>query len=890
MAVEAGTRLGQYEILSSLGAGGMGEVYRARDTMLGREVAIKVLPQGFSEDPERMARFEREAKVLASLNHNNIATLHGYESKSGFQFLVMELVGGETLSDRIKRGAIPVDEVLPLFVQIAEGLEAAHEKGVIHRDLKPANIKVSEEGDVKILDFGLAKAMVGEADPSDPGISQSPTLTLAATRRGEILGTAAYMPPEQARGNPVDRRADIWAFGCCLFEALTGKRSFAGENVTDVLAAVVRGEPDWAPLAEKAPSSIRRLLAQCLEKDPKQRFQHIGDARIALSRDLHEEEARASPHSHWSGGAALALALAAGLTAATLTYVATRSPFSQDGAASVLVLRFSVQQPSVGESIGTFRKLGEVPTLSPDGRDLVFGAAGKLFLRRLSSLESKAIAGTEGGSNPFFAPDSQWVGFFAHGAMHRVSLEGGAPSRMAEVLGLPKGASWGAPDVIVSSGGGGDGLTTVTLPEGTQRALTVVRREEGEVSHGQPHVLPGSRSVLFTVATVEGPRIAVASMETGAHRRLFEGSAPRYVATGHLVYGHEGTLFAVPFVKDTSKPQGVPVPVLDGVLSIAWGNHDVVYYSVSDSGSLVYLPGGKLPQFGRGRLVWVNRNGESTSLTDEDDGSFIYPRLSPDGSRFAISKQSVDGRSLWIYDVARGGSMRLAFEGGQYVSSWSLDGRGLAYWSNYPEPGLYLAAVGATDSAQPLFIDPLWMFPGSWAPDGSGLAFTRVSPATKGDIWIAPGSSSEARPFVSSKFDERAPAFSPDGRFIAYVSDESGRNEVYVRDYPTGAELWPVSTGGGGEPLWSRDGRELFYRRGDELLVADVRLGDGLVLGTPRTVFKGQFRPTAVGPPNYEISLDGERFLMVEQLDELPTRMNVVVNWVEELKRLVPSD
>ena len=418
----------------------------------------------------------------------------------------------------------------------------------------------------------------------------------------------------------------------------------------------------------------------------------------------------------------------------------------------------------------------------------------------------------------------------------------------------------------------------------------MVRREEGELSHGQPHVLPGGRSVLFSVATVEGSRIAVASMETGAHYHLFDGSAPRYVATGHLVYGHEGTLFAVPFDEDTSKPGGVPVPVLEGVLSVAWGNHDVVHYSVSDSGSLVYLSGGKLPQFGRGRLVWVDRHGESTPLTDEDDGDFIYPRLSPDGSRFAISKQSVDGRSLWIYDVARGGSMRLALEGIQYVSSWSPDGRGLAYWSNYPEPGLYLAAVGATDSAQPLFIDPLWAFPGSWAPDGSGLAFTLVDPATKGDIWIAAGSSSEARPFVSSNFVERAPAFSPDGRFLAYVSNESGRDEVYVRDYPEGAELWLVSTGGGREPLWSRDGRELFYRRGDELLVAEVRLADRLVLGTPRTVFKGRFRPSVVGPPNYDVSLDGERFLMVEQGDELPTRMNIVVNWIEDLKRLAPTD
>ena len=883
MALAPGIKLRHYEVVEAIGSGGMGEVYRARDTKLGRDVAIKVLPEELSHDRDCLDRFQHEAKLLAALNHTNVATLYGFEESDGRQFLVMELVEGETLAERIARGPIPVEEAIPLFLQIAEGLEAAHEKGVVHRDLKPANIMITPDGQIKILDFGLAKALATEKDVS-AARSQSPTLT-KGTALGVIMGTAAYMSPEQARGHSVDRRTDVWAFGCCLYEALTGKRAFKGENVTDVLAAVVRAEPDWNALSSTTPRRVHEVLELCLEKERKQRTQHIGDVRIALARSSGEREiGEHGLRPRWRSSTVAALALASAIAAAGLVHVLAPASTSS-------VTRFTLQIPPE-QMLDWNNPLSplQLPVISPDGRNLVYLAAGRLYLRSLSSFESKVIPDSYGAQFSFFSPDSRWVGFFANGGLYRAPLEGGAPVRIADAPGLAKGGSWGLSGSIVTSNVSSRALSVVSVEDGTSRQLTNVRGDEGELDHRFPHVLPDGRTVLFTVATADRPMIAVASMETGEHRRLFEGSTPTYVATGHLLYANRGSLFAVPFDEAHGEPRGIPNPVLEGIASVWWGNAEVVHYSVSDSGSLVYIPGDVTSEFGQGRLVWVSRDGKSTPFTSQDDLGYIYPRLAPDGSRVAVSLGTDTGRSVWLYDVARGTSMRFTFDGMQYISCWTPDGLRLIYHSLVgPDEGIFGKAIGATDADEPLLIADDWVWPGAWSPDGNVLAFTQVSALTNGDIWILPDDTdSEPQPFLNSKFDERAPVFSPDGRFMAYVSNESGRREVYLRSYPSGAGQTLVSTDGGTEPLWARSGRELFYRSGDEMRVVDVVLAPELVLSRPRTLFEGRFASTAVGAPNYDVSLDDERFLMVERMEEWPTQVNVVLNWSDELEKLVP--
>ena len=532
------------------------------------------------------------------------------------------------------------------------------------------------------------------------------------------------------------------------------------------------------------------------------------------------------------------------------------------------------------------------PTFSGDGLHLAHGALGRLYLRTMSSEESRPIPGSEGAEYPFFSPDDRWLGFYAKGGIYKTLTEGGVPVRIADVpAGVSRGSSWGPADTIVTSGISFAGLTVLSAEDGSRKELTTVRGGEGEIDHRLPEWLPNGRSLLFTIATVEGPVIAVASMESGEHRHLFPGSAPQYLASGHVAYVQAGRLFVVPFDEASSEVRGAPVLVVERVFSWTWTNADAVYYSVSDSGSLAYLAGDHLPAYGRGRLVWVGRNGESTAFTEEDDSGYVYPRLSPDGLRVAVSLQSDDGRSLWLYDVERGGSTRFTFEGAQFISTWNPDGRRLTYNAIHADYGILSKAIDATDSGEALFRDDDWIWPGSWSRDAQALAFTRVSAATNGDIWILPAQTDAGpHPFVSSQFDERAPIFSPDGRFIVYVSDESGRREVYLRSYPDGAVQKLVSTDGGHEPVWSRGGRELFYRRGDELRVVDVELTPELVLGRPRTLFEGRFWPTAVGAPNYDVSLDDERFLMIERLDDWPDRIHVVLNWARELEGLVPTN
>ncbi len=617
MALDSGTRLGNYEVVSSLGAGGMGEVYRARDEKLGREVAIKLLRQEVSNDPERLARFTREARVLASLNHPNIATLHGFETAQDTPFLVMELVEGETLAERIKRGAIPVEEALALFLQIADGLEAAHDKGVIHRDLKPANIKVTDEGAAKILDFGLAKAMTAESTMGDPNSSESPTLTAAATKPGQILGTTAYMSPEQAKGGAVDKRADVWAFGACLYEALTGERAFQGDSAQDVLGSVLKLDPAWDALPSATPTPLRRLLRRCLEKNPNDRLRDIGDARLELceafatpasdeptTREVSKERrslslARASVVT---GAVTAAIAVIAGLA----FWTSRPDPIPPER----LVVRSVLSAaPSASVTVSPF---GRDLAVGPDGRVVVYQSEGSLYARPTDSLVGSQLAGTEGASTPFFSPDGAWVGFAAGGSLKKVSLLGGPTVRLADLAGgILTGASWGADDTIIL--GFSDGLYRVSAEGGRPELLLAPDPERREI-YRSPELLPGGQTVLFTLRPSTSPeqeQIMALSLSTRKQKvLLYGGGTARYVPTGHLVYGLNGALLAVAFDAESLEVRGNPVSVLEGVSSKAAGR--TVSFDFSQNGSLAYVTSGG---WSRATLALVGRDGQEEVLS-----------------------------------------------------------------------------------------------------------------------------------------------------------------------------------------------------------------------------------------------------------------------------------
>jgi serine/threonine-protein kinase len=885
-----GTTLSHHKVLEKIGQGGMGEVYRAEDTNLSREVAIKVLPEQFTKDPQRLARFEREAKLLASLNHPNIAAIYGLEEADGVRFLALELVEGETLAERVARGPVPVEEALGICRQIAEGVEAAHEKGVIHCDLKPANVKVTPEGKVKILDFGLAKAFEEETPVTD--ISQSPTLTEEMTRAGVILGTAAYMSPEQAKGKPVDKRADIFAFGAVLYELLTGKRAFGGETITETIAAVLKSDPEWGKLPSDTPWRIKELLEDCLQKDSHDRPHDISHTRIQIKKALKEPTevlpigvGNTAQPAGWKIGTLWLLTLAM----AVIAGLALWSPWRESTPGSGTVTRFAIDYPPK-------RTPGEPPIFSPDGQYLAFAGYDRLYLQRMDEFDAKPVPGTEGPisweregiRSPFFSPDSQSIGYMARGFLYKVRVAGGAPVRVTGVPAVFSGASWGADGTIVI-GLPSAGLMQVSSDGGTLEQFTSLDYENGERSHRMPHTLPDGRNILFTIGSVDGPLIGVASLETGEHRRLIEGSSPRYLPTGHLVYLQLDSLMAVPFDLGTLELGGTPVPVVDGVLNWVWGAVPVPYFTISNAGSLAYLSGRQVPFVRRNKLVWVDREGRSKPVTEEEN-EYLYPRASPDGKQLAVSLQTDEGRSVWLYDLEGGRSRRLTFEGMHFVSLWTRDGQRLTFHSDHAGgQGIFWREVRGSSLAEELSINEYVAWPSSWSPDDAVLAYTEGNPVTNGDIWLLLREGGDPIPFAQTAYDERHAAFSPDGRFIAYVSDESGQAEVYVQPYPGSAGKEVASTNGGIEPVWSADGQELFYRLGNELLVVDVELESELALGPPRVLFQGSFSPTRVGPPNYDVSPDGTRFIMVEENDNLPTEVNVVLNWFEELKRLVPT-
>ena len=692
MALSPGTRLGHYDVTALLGEGGMGQVWQATDTQLNREVALKILPDAFADDPDRLARFKREAQILASLNHPNIAQLYGIEEAEGTRALVLELVEGPTLADRIAKGPIPLDEALPIAKQIAEALEAAHEAGVIHRDLKPANIKVREDGTVKVLDFGLAKAL-DPAPDADP--SQSPTLTAAATQMGVIMGTAAYMSPEQAKGKVVDKRADVWAFGAVFYEMLTGRRAFAGDDVTDILAAVVRAEPEWSMLPASTPPVLRRLLRRCLSKDHRQRLQHIGDGRLDLedgSADV-ADVAGAAPTRPgavpWSLSAITALALIA-----VVGWATTRSP----SLAPASVTRWAMRAPDeLRGSLG----------FSPDGTRLVFDAGstranGLLYVRSMTQLDAVPIRGTDGGTLPFFSPDGTSIGFFAARQLKRVVVEGGPPVVLAEAPD-PLGGSWGSDGSIIYAPNYNSGLWRVSASGGDAEELTTPDVAAGELGHWWPQILPGDEAALFTAysSPIENARIVVMLLMGGDERTLVTGGVfGRYVSSGHLLYAQGEVLFAAPFDRERLQLTGPPVPVLEDV---AFGSGSGFSgFTVSENGSLAYAPASTF--FPNKVLAWVDRRGVVESAS-EVMGRYTQLSLSPAGTRVAVT---VDGltRSVWVFDVNRETMEPLTLgEGNDFAAYWTPDGGHVIYASE--QLGgvfeLYRIRADGTEEPEPLY-------------------------------------------------------------------------------------------------------------------------------------------------------------------------------------------
>ncbi len=878
MTLAAGTKLGSYEVTGAIGAGGMGEVYQAHDTKLGRDVAIKVLPEAFAHDPERLSRFQREAKMLAALNHPNIATIYGLEQSNGTSYLVMELVSGETLAERVKRdGAVPIEEALAIAKQIAEALEAAHEKGIIHRDLKPANVKVTPEGKVKVLDFGLAKAFAGEGANEDP--SNSPTLSMAATMHGVILGTAAYMSPEQARGKAVDKRTDIWAFGCVLYELLCGRQAFEGEDVTEILAAVVKTDPDWNRLPEATPPGIRTLLHRCLQKDKSLRLRDAGDARVEI------HEVLVAPATAVAGTAGPA-------TRGWRERVAWPAAGVLALIAIALAIGFELRAPKpphplqalhLSAEIGADASLyttGPSVLLSPDGTRLAFLASGadqkrRIYVRSLDQLQATALPDTENASDPFFSPDGQWVGFFADGKLKKISVQGGAVVTLCDASN-DRGGSWGDDGTIVFEPDNQVALSKVSSAGGTPQPL--ILKQSSEATQRWPQVLPGSKAVLFTSNThltnYQDAEIVVYSMASGQRKTVQRGGFyARYLPSGHVVYMHEGTLFAVPFDLKRLEVTGQPAPILEGM--VANPVSGAAQFSFSETGNLVYVAGGAGSQ--KLSVDWMDRDGKFTPLR-ETPGNYLNPAFSPDGKRLAL--EIFDGKrsDIWVYEWERDTLTRLTFAGeANRFPVWTPDGQRIVYSSQEKDEAINLSwirADGAGD-AQRLTKGKDSQYPRSWSPDGKILALSQINPGTNYDIMTLPiegdekagWKPGEPKPFIDGASDESRPAFSPDGRWLAYQSNESGNYEVYVRPFPGPLGKWQVSTGGGLFPEWSYNGKELFYRT-----VADSKImavtysafGDSFHADKPQLWSPGQFADLGLSFHTFDLHPDGKRFAVLK--------------------------
>jgi Tol biopolymer transport system component len=894
MAILPGRRLGPYEILSSIGAGGMGEVYRARDTRLDRIVAIKVLPAHLADRSELRERFEREARTIASLNHPHICVLYDIGQQDGIDYLVMEYLEGETLARRLLKGALSLEQVLQFAIEISDALDKAHRKGVTHRDLKPGNIMLTKTG-TKLLDFGLAK-LKQDVAPANMQLSELPTASDPLTAKGTILGTLQYMAPEQLEGKEVDARTDIFAFGAVVYEMATRKRAFEGKSQASLIAAILEREPPaMSSLQPMTPPALDRVVKKCLAKEPEQRWQGASDLCDEL-RWIAEGGSQVTLATtdgvkgiRRLGRRAMTISIGALVLVAAIVGIAVWNLKPAPPPALQPVTRTVINLPPGQQLTGL--ENGPAVAVSPDGTHVAYATRQGLYLRSMDSLESKPISGTDGAVNPFFSPDGQWLGFFAGGKLKKVSVGGGVAVTIADAA-QTAGASWGSQGMIAFARAGGTyPLFLVSDAGGTPQSLTHLAN--GEVAQRWPDFLPGGKAVLFGAATSAinfiGAQVAVQSVGASPRRNLIQGGTnPRFASSGHLIFAQGGNLVAAPFDSQRLAVTGAAVPVVEGVLQSPV-NGDA-QFSISATGSLVYVPGGV--QSPQSRLVWVSRNGAEQPLAIPTR-AYLRPSLSPDGKRLAVAIQDQESQ-IWLYDLARETLTRFTFEGNANSNPvWTPDGKGIAFNSNKEGPiNIFWQRSDGSGGLERLTTSEYLHDPSSWSPDWQLLAYHEINATTQRDILVLRMADRKPQAFLRTPFNEADPRFSPDGRWLAYLSDESGRYEIYVQPYPGPGGKWQISTEGGLEPVWNRNGRELFYRSGNKMMAVDVTTQPSFSVGKPKMLFEGRYEPSPFPNSNYDVSPDGQRFLMlkpVEQAEAAPTQINVVLNWFEELKRRVPS-
>jgi serine/threonine-protein kinase len=895
-----GTHLGPYEVLGPLGAGGMGEVFRARDPRLGRDVAIKALPAAFAQDPERLARFEREAKLLASLSHPNIAGLLGLEEAGGARYLVLEFVDGETLAARLARGALPLDEALEVGRQIAAGVEAAHESGVVHRDLKPGNVMLTPQGGVKVLDFGLAKAAAAAGERAIPSsatggaaASASPTMTYAPTEVGLVLGTAAYMSPEQARGRAVDKRSDIWSFGCVLFECLSGRPAFQGETVSDTIATILKGEPDYAALPAATPRRVRELLGRCLCRDPRERLRDIGEARIALAAAAAPGEAAAAEPTPGGTRRRLRPAQEIGLTivgavlAALAGVIATRL-LSRPPAPAPLAL--SVMLPR-GERLEAGIE-SNVFALAPDGRSIVYAARGdgpyRLFLRRLGERAPLLLPGTEEGHNPFLSPDGEWVGFFAESRLKKVSVHGGTPVELAET-GADRAAAWLPDDTIVYSPTFSSALYRIPAAGGTPTAVTTVDSAAGERTHRFPCALPGGEWIVFTVGTLDNPgdyenaSIEAVSLRSGERRKIARGSSARFAPPHHLVVARSGSLYAQRLDPRDPRGGGTPVPVFDGVLGQPTAG--AVYFDIARDGTLALVPG--RPDQGESHLGWMDLEGRLTLLPGEARPYRNF-ELSPDGTQ-AIAEIGGGGGSntdIHIVDLARGSTRQITFDQRSASAKWMPDGR-RAVWVHTRTPcEVVLGSLSGTDSGRVLVSSPGPLGVTDVSADGRLVLFSEYGPVNADVHVVATDGAGAPRPLIADPRAQTQGALSPDGRWVAYTTDGAGQREVWIKPVDRPGHGTQITTRGGMLSLWAPDGRTLYVVSGVRVEAVPLRItGDLIEAEAPRRLFD---LPVTTGDGSLrdlDLHPSGTKFLVrvpAEDATEM-REIAVVTGWARTL-------
>jgi serine/threonine-protein kinase len=893
MPLPAGTRIGPYEILAPLGAGGMGEVFRAHDTKLGRSVALKILPAALAADADRLARFEREARTLAALNHPNIAQVYDFEEgppaadgQPPARALIMELVPGESLAARLARGRLAVPDAIAIARQMADGLAAAHDRGVIHRDLKPANIQITPEGTVKLLDFGLAKTVPTGAAAAIEGTGDV-TGPASLTEAGVVFGTAAYMSPEQARGLAVDARTDVWAYGCVLYEMLTGRRAFDETNVPDLLAAVLRAEVDWQALPEDVPPMTRAYLQRCLQRDLRQRLHGLADMRLALDGAFDSAVRpadRAGPGARraWSPALTIALAIAVALAAGAGGW-----RFGRAAAPRPDVTRMRLELPSGNDFYYNGRHLVAV---SPAGSHVVYGAGLGLWMQALDQLDPVPVPGAElEGRSPFFSPDGQWIAYYSGGELRRAPVRGGAMVTIAKAVN-PWGASW-APDGTVYYGQGPAGIWRVRAMGGTpERAIEV---GEGEIAHG-PQLMPGGEWVLFTllpkgVGSWDRANIVMASLATKERTTIVEGGRDaRYLASGHLLYAVHGAILAAPFDPSARRLTGAATSVVENVFD-AGTITGAVHFDVSSSGTLAFVP-----RIGTAlRLVWVDRQGREEPIPGELR-PYRHPRVSPDGSRIVVEVEEPSNLDVWVGDARRGAFSRLT--NNPDVDSdpiWSPDGSRIVFTSVRGATGIFAQAADGSGGATRVVEGTGGVRPLTWTTKGE-LGYEELAGS---EVRVLPLAGAP-RPTLVPLFDrpeyfnERLPAISPDGKWVAYNSTESGEMEIFVRPFPdTAAGRWQISIGGGFAPLWSHDGRELYYRNQRSIMAAAVKTTPTFSHAAPQALIRlTDYVLAGTRGVKYDVAPDG-RFLLLkdDQGRETRNRIVVVQHWFEELRRLVPS-